>query len=322
MRRTTRIGVVLLATAATCLGTVSPANATVPGGNGRIAYARGVKRVRILYVAPDGSFRHALTPPASVRADPAWAPNGSQLAAEHVTAHHSAIFTMQADGDHPRRVTSGAFDIEPAWSPDGTEIAFARCCASATANSFSLFVIDLNGAVVRHLRFEGKADLAPAFSPNGDRIAFERCCFHPRKLGVGTSEIFVWNVHTGGVRRLTDDRVEDRAPDWSPDGRSIVFQQGGAFTGDPVPPEEARAGDVVVVDADGAASRQLTTGGDAYEPSFSPDGQRIVYGACRHPSACDLSTMNTSGGDVDRITSGRAIESNPVWRPVHTGRPS
>src|SRR4051794_32757548 len=171
----TLAGVVALCFVLASIAGGAPAGATLPGTNGRIAFARGIRHVRILYVDADGSHRHALTSASGVRSDPAWSPNGSQLAAEHVTSNDSAIFTMKADGDHPRRLTRGAFDVQPAWSPDATEIAFAHCCASTDPASFSLEIARLDGSIVRHLHFGGHADLSPSFSPDGTRIVFERC---------------------------------------------------------------------------------------------------------------------------------------------------
>ena len=45
----------------------------------------------------------------------------------------------------------------------------------------------------------------------------------------GDSEIFVMNSDASGVVQLTDNEVADFDPDWSPDGRAIVFttQRGG-----------------------------------------------------------------------------------------------
>ncbi|MDP9242625.1 MAG: biopolymer transporter Tol, partial [Actinomycetota bacterium] len=57
-------------------------------------------------------------------------------------------------------------------------------------------------------RNEGSA----AFSPNGKRIVFDRCGYGHSK----TSEIFVMRTDgTHGVR-LTNNEVNDTAPDWQP----------------------------------------------------------------------------------------------------------
>ena len=313
-----RAGIAVLAVAVTAFVGAAPASGTAPGGNGRIAFARGIRHVRILYVEPDGSHRHALTSASGVRSDPAWSPNGSRLAAEHVTSGHSAIFTMQADGDHPRRLTRGASDVQPAWSPDGTEIAFAHCCATSDPASFSIEIVRLNGSIVRRLHFGGRADLSPSYSPDGSRVVFERCCFHPRSLTNGTSEVFVWNLRAGGLRRLTNDRVNESSPDWSPDGKHVVFQVGGTTGLTPGAHPAAGTGDVEVMDVDGGTGNLLTSGERSYEPAFSPDGARIVFGSCSgaNGTGCELFTMASSGGDVVPLTRGAAFVGGPAWRPV------
>lgn len=76
----------------------------------------------------------------------------------------------------------------------------------------------------------------------------------------------LWLVQADGAEtRLTQG--QDYRPDWSPDGRWIVFQR---FKGG--------GSDIYVVRADGSHLRALTEDGDNYHPSWSPDGERIAFG--------------------------------------------
>jgi Tol biopolymer transport system component len=78
-------------------------------------------------------------------------------------------------------------------------------------------------------------------------------------------------------RRLTQRPGNEAAPDWSPDGRAIVFTAG---------PDGPRIGnsadgpyrDVYVMNADGSGQRNLThtIAGDTYM-SWSPDGRRLAF---------------------------------------------
>ena len=72
----------------------------------------------------------------------------------------------------------------------------------------------------------------------------------------------IWVSRSDGRlrRRLV---VDGEQPDWSPDGRRIVFIRSDAM---------------YVINADGTQERRLTKGDDFdSEPSWSPDGERIVF---------------------------------------------
>jgi hypothetical protein len=58
---------------------------------------------------------------------------------------------------------------------------------------------------------------SPCLSPDGSTIAFSAID------GFGKSDLFLYDLATGTVRRLTDDYYEDVDPDWRPDGRALVF---------------------------------------------------------------------------------------------------
>ena len=60
----------------------------------------------------------------------------------------------------------------------------------------------------------------------------------------------------------------DEAPDWSPDGTSLVFSE-RTFAG--------TASVLEAVAADGSEVRQLTNGSADYDPSWSPDGANVVF---------------------------------------------
>lgn len=62
------------------------------------------------------------------QASPAWSPNGRWIAFDSQAQDgHSAIWTVEASGGTPRRITPAGFDaLVPSWSRDGRWIYFAR----------------------------------------------------------------------------------------------------------------------------------------------------------------------------------------------------
>ncbi len=80
-------------------------------------------------------------------------------------------------------------------------------------------------------------------------------------------DIFVVRRDGSGLRQLTDDSYQDRAPRWSPDGRRIAF-----FS------DRTRNWEIWMINADGSGLQQVTyTGGTAIGPIWSPDGTRLIY---------------------------------------------
>ena len=64
---------------------------------------------------------------AFFQVEPAWSPDGEQIAFASRRDGRSHIYVMSADGSGTRQLTSGKHDdTAPAWSPDGKWIAFAR----------------------------------------------------------------------------------------------------------------------------------------------------------------------------------------------------
>ena len=59
-------------------------------------------------------------------------------------------------------------------------------------------------------------DVDPAASPDGKEVAFS-------SDRDGDFEVYLANVSTGEVQRLTDNAVDDRSPVWSPDGQWISY---------------------------------------------------------------------------------------------------
>src|SRR6266540_7115716 len=104
-----RAGLALtVALSASVLGwTPTAARAAFPGHNGLIAWTRPffLTDSEIYVRNPDGTDQHALTDNASNDADPAWSPDGSQLAFESVTGNAFNLYVIDADGTGMRQIT-------------------------------------------------------------------------------------------------------------------------------------------------------------------------------------------------------------------------
>ncbi|EJL36285.1 amidohydrolase, imidazolonepropionase [Caulobacter sp. AP07] len=130
-------------------------------------------------------------------------------------------------------------------------------------------------------------------SPDGATLAFDVYAM-----------LWLMPVAGGPARRLTDDIFEIAQPDWSPDGKSLIFQsyRDGNFH-------------IWTIGADGAGLRQLTRGAfDCREPRYSPDGRRIAFSSDRG-GRYGVHVLDLASGAITPFSSGPGDEFEPSWSP-------
>ncbi len=154
----------------------------------------------------------------------------------------------------------------------------------------------------------------PSFSPDGKFLAYttdER----------GNLDVVVQPLSGGEAIRIAETDADEADPAWSPDGSKLAFvsarDRGGRLgialnTSALEPYLNAKFGDIFVVPALGGSAVKLVE--DAYYPSWSPDGRRIVFMANREGQS-HLWTIPADGGTPVRITSEYAIDYQPAWSP-------
>ena len=101
-----------------------------------------------------------------------------------------------------------------AWNADGTKFAFAIIKSGRPW----LSIYDVQGQRTERELLLPDADEAfnPTWSPDGRRVAFTG-------LTGGLTDLFVVDLESGRMERLTSDSFADLQPSWSPDGRSLAF---------------------------------------------------------------------------------------------------
>ena len=175
----------------------------------------------------------------------------------------------------------------------------------------------------RNLTDDPRSDYSPAWSPDGTRVAFAS----DRDPDSGGNDVYVIDVQSGDVTRLTTGGGIDEYPMWSPDGSRIAYAcSHGAL------PEGVADFEVCVMDADGANQEQITDAeGLSDYPAWSPDGTRIAFHSTRGGwptlpdytphgyipgefGEYDVYVMNVDGTGVSNVTdNGRESEQFPAW---------
>ena len=147
---------------------------------------------------------------------------------------------------------------------------------------------------------------SPAWDPAGKRVVFEGLS------NSGYSDLYTIDFTTQQRTALTNDRYREENPDWSPDGRTIVFAS-----------DRDRYGsdgytNLYLIDVASQEIRAVTSGAwDDQDPRWSPDGSRIAFTSDRG-GTYDLY-------EIDKLGNGRRLTSltggafDPSWLPDGSG---
>src|SRR5204862_4517817 len=104
-------------------------------------------------------------------------------------------------------------DSAGSWAPDSKHLAFV---VFEKGDNY-LGIVDADTRRIQEVRVPGiDAITSIAWSPDGRSIAISG-------QDTGVSDLFLFDMESKQVRRLTSDRFADLQPAFSPDGRSIVF---------------------------------------------------------------------------------------------------
>jgi Tol biopolymer transport system component len=232
------------------------------------------------------------------------------------------IWTMNADGSNPTQLTNKpvssryVYDAQPTWSPDGSKIAFRSVGRGGFGNS--IYVMNADGSNLQEVvvDFSGVRELPEIgsfdWSPDGGSFVFDAGSHGRIPEAKLTTNLFTARIDGKDLVRLTNDtEVTNGSPQWSPDGRAIVFvsslQAGGGSK-------------IQLINADGTNRQTLRNG--AF-PSWSPDGSKILFvglsaGRCPGYVCQELYTVHPDGSALTQVTNNPgsySIYSAPKYSP-------
>ncbi|MGW7518502.1 amidohydrolase family protein [Streptomyces sp. NPDC054796] len=254
---------------------------------------------RRLFAAPEGATLHG----------PAFSPDGTRLAYVRTTGPRAQLMLDEealTDGED-------VFPLAPVWV-SGEELLYTadgrirRRAATTSAKSakdtkdthedvpFSVTVSVARAAYRRRapeLTSDRTHDVLgiadPVLSPDGRKVAF-------RALNA------LWLLPVGGrPRKIVDDGYFNAAPDWSPDGRTLVYVS-----------DRAGVPNLWSYDVAAGTSRQLTGLPDGQlSPRWSPDGSRIAY----QDESGATWVLRVADGTVTKVLTPLYQPGPPSWSP-------
>lgn len=157
--------------------------------------------------------------------------------------------------------TYQGLNIPGGFSPDGLNLVLTL----SRGKDPSIYIMETRTKELKKLIKQFSVSSSPTYSPDGKEIAFVSDIS-------GNPQLHIYDFETGKTRKITRLNWAD-SPDWSSDGRWIVFSGR----------ETAREKmNIFITDPTGSQIKRLTRNeGDNEDPCFSPDGRFVLFTSTR-----------------------------------------
>lgn len=246
---------------------------------------------RDIYVSDlDGEGMKRLTSFDKLIVSPSISPDGKYLAYTSYREGRPSLYV--SDLETNREVFADREDgmkIGAAWM-DKRTLAY-----SLTAGKFStIYSINVETKERKVLLRKEGILTSPAFSPDVTKMVFVSDMY-------GGPNIFVKDLTTGDIKRLSYFGNYNTSPAYSPKGDLIAFVS-----------KTEGALEICVMKPDGSDARVLTDGGVNDSPRFSPCGRYILYSSQKGNAKTQVYFMLRNGDNkrVLRLTAGDATQPN------------
>ncbi|HET9848823.1 MAG TPA: S9 family peptidase [Candidatus Dormibacteraeota bacterium] len=267
---------------------------------------RGVGKPQVFVLATDGGEARQLTWAGNGAGDPTWSPDGETIV--YVAEVGDPDDREAADAQLTEKRVPAVRTIDRLWNRlDGQGWNYERRA--------HLFRVPSSGGTPEQLTHGDWDDGAPALSPDGKRIAFtsDRS---PERWTFPGSDIWVLDLGSKALTRITDEHVVAGPPAWSPDGRQLAFTASARRESDGYT-------DLMVADVTASGSARRLT--EDFKPTFEDmaiDDQRAGHGGPHLYWSADgqviYSQAAGKGGTLVYSTPSRGGEPRPVvegkWR--------
>jgi Tol biopolymer transport system component len=301
---------------------------------------------RVWLIDANGANQRRLTT-GTVNEGPAtWSPDGSKLAFGRAGV---GIVVVNADGTNEIPISSGS-DGQPAWSPDGAKIAFSR-----SNGSRGLYTMDADGSnqvliVADTINFP-----LPCCDTTHGSPAWEPVVQPPNTFSISGRLSHATDSITGATVNLTGTTNATAITDGTGNYSFAGLVAGGNYTVSPSVPRHyfapanrtynslssnqtanfdvlavcqsgrcarngriafTRNGEVLTINADGTAATNITNNGaDDRQPSWSPDGVKLVFTTNRDGNY-EIYRQNHEGDpNPTRLTNNSATDHGPAYSP-------
>ncbi|HEY8595540.1 MAG TPA: Tol-Pal system beta propeller repeat protein TolB [Devosiaceae bacterium] len=256
---------------------------------------RANRTKRLAIMDQDGANVQYLTAGTALALTPRFSPNDQMLTYMNYDTGQPQVYVLDLSTGKQERIGSfGQMTFSSRFSPDGRRIVFSV----ETEGTTNLYTMDIASKRPQQLTNGAAIDTSPCYSPDGSQIVFES------DRG-GTQQIYIMSANGGGAQRISYGDGSYSTPVWSPKGDLIAFTKraGGQFS-------------IGTMKPDGSGERILITSFHAEGPTWSPNGQVIMYFS--DPGDNDgprLYTVDIYGRNQQMLRT-ETYASDPAWSPL------
>ena len=150
----------------------------------------------------------------------------------------------------------------------------------------------------------GKYHRKLSWSPNNKKVVYSKYHF-------GENQSLVWDLRIYDLvikkHKWITDSFRATWPDWSPDGKQIVFVA-----------HKNSISNLYLIKPGGSELKQLTNYQvdiQIISPSWSPDGSQIAFGKANTDGNMDIFLLDIESSTEIRLTNNISAEYLPVWHP-------
>ncbi len=207
------------------------------------------------------------------------------------------VWLVKPTGRDLRQITNMPGEaMSPAWSPDGRFVVFTHI----DPKSHALGVWDRSTGKVQRIRFPGNVVIGPAFMPDTFDSTGTKMAFTSSRMG--GPQIFLKDLNTGSVTRVSKNGSYNTEANLSPDGTLVVYSRMTDY-----------GHRIFVQDMLTGMERQITFGpGSDEQPSFCADSYFIAFASTRKGGR-GIYLTTRHGGDAKQVPTGGGAASFPRW---------
>ena len=211
------------------------------------------------------------------------------------------LYIMDFDGKNKKQLTyHRGVVISPAISPDGKKVLYSliqKRRKHPAKRNINLFLMDLTTRKSFKLSSRKGLNTGSIFMPDGKHLLLTLS--HQ-----GNAEIYIMNIQTKALRRLTRHYTPDVDPSVNRRGNKMVFLSGRS--GMPM---------IYTADLNGLeknVKRISFVGKFNATPRFSPNGEEIAFSSWLD-GRFDIFRINANGTGLYRLTKDFGSNEDPTW---------